>query len=1777
MDGIVSPTKEEVSEESNGLSAADSRETISRDGANEDGTNTCGANASTDLNSDSPEGNTVDTVSGGETGANEAPERDGGDGGTGGVTDVAIESGLIGDDNTNASSVTNGEETPASAPTDEGTVTGADHIAPVNVAPQAMEEVDGTNGEDTPAPAPTDEGTVTGADHIAQEEVAPQAMEQADDANREETPTPTPTSEDGASSQEVVRDSTQPEPPTQDERTVTGADQVTQEEVESEGMDVDSQSPAVEDEEGEGQREEVLAGGAEGGERQEEGEGQREAVVAGSAEGKEGEGEEEEGQREAVVAGAAEVDVEEKGEGQEKAVVAGAENWEGAVGDMEVDEPLAGDCDTDPTVLEIPVVSEIKEEVSMDSEPSGSSVAEQGVDTDAFAGLDMGVDMEMSAEGLNMDVGSATTAQASDTKTAATVPHRVTTSRTTETDNEDLDMGVESVVEENTGTSSDSGPGDKAKKLDSGAFNPDEDLSVGLKQEIPDASSDNAGSSKDTAPHKPEANASDSRCQYAVPAEDLRLCIKDEPLDEAYDQALNPFTTENIKDEPNTAEDFDQKLSEEFKISAVYSVGQTQAVTAAKPAAPAAVAAPVKPAVPVVALPHQLPAASAVCVLCSGCSKVLLKGQTAYQRKGSPQLYCSTTCLTGSTGTVIKTSTRRNCHFCLRLIVNPKDVIIAPVDKAGVVKDFCSQKCLTSFNFKRDGAINMTTASKGAPNVITLAAPPPSATTQSSAVAAASEPKARCSACQKIVVTKHEVNFMGTVHKLCSDECFTRYRSSNKLAINCCSNCGGYCYQSGTGHTLQIDNISKKFCSQACITTYRKKTLTTVPCTMCKVNRPSSDMLEGVDNKGKTELFCSATCVTAHRVHTVSSSGTALTCDKCQKTAVPQYHLAMSDGSIRNFCTFNCVVSFQDNFNKTSAQAKMNVVQAKTSVAPATPVATPEPSSSPAVSQNAAPSPTQVPPAKSIKVACRQCNRAVTSRPEAVEVKGKMFVTCGKQCAEEFRKANIHPGRCEYCKMDKGVKDVKRVENVERYFCSEGCALLHRHDLARRFGRKHCRQCKYCGNISRHLVKSLFSGKHEEFCSQECVSGQTLLFCQVAKCSLCQRTRTMSESLCWLGQMKHFCNLTCVLGFCYQHGNKEPLSKIISTQATPTLAVQSPPVSKEATPIIANVISLSSTPNGQPSVLSNPALQGAEPNMPVKNTGHASTQTDSLKIPPPQPPRILKNKSLLCKPLTQTKGTLCKPTHQTAGTQTEAKYPDVLVLPIPVPVFVPVPMNLYSQYTPQPLGLPLPVPVPMFLPTTLDSAEKIVETIQQIKEKIPTDPLEADLILMAEMVAEDNNKDQSDTPAPSTSIDDVPDSSPPTLADFDLDALGWDEDLLSDRAPNTPVSSVDPVVPKPPEEHVDLEADFPIEVLEKAAAAAEQPAEPKPPPSKRPRRSQAIMKRRSPRTRPPVEAPVVPAQTRKLQAVYGVKAWKRWVQWRNSQPNIPTPRFGSRPIVLKEDLLQCTTAELSYGLCKFISEYKRPNGESYSPDSVYYLCLGIQQHLFENGRMENIFADFFYNKFTQEITKLLQDWQPVVTPGGYIHSRVEEEYLWECKQLGAYSPGVLLYTLFFFCTKLFGLRSVAQHQRLSFAHVMRCTRSTPSGKAVCLRFYPPIARKDTPNDDEEASAKRKKEDEEEDPVLEMQENLDNPLRCPVRIYEFYLSKCSPSVKQRTNAFYLLPERCCVPNSPMWFSSTPLDGDALQAMLTRILTVRELHLPQEPSTAQHTSSDEQDSD
>ncbi|XP_037235337.1 zinc finger MYM-type protein 4 isoform X3 [Falco naumanni] len=1206
----------------------------------------------------------------------------------------------------------------------------------------------------------------------------------------------------------------------------------------------------------------------------------------------------------------------------------------------------------------------------------------------------------------------------------------------------------------------------------------------------------------------------------------------------------------------------------ELKISAVFSVSGS-------PLAPQ-LSSGFQPAVASSGMSKMLPSVptTAVRVSCSGCKKILQKGQTAYQRKGSTQLFCSTLCLTGYTVPASRppASTKKTCSSCSKDILNPKDVITAQFDNTNSSKDFCSQSCLSTYELKRKPIVTIHT------NSIST----------------------KCSMCQKNAVIRHEVNYQNVVHKLCSDACFSKFRSANNLTMNCCENCGGYCYSgSGQCHMLQIEGQSKKFCSSTCVTAYKQKSAKITPCTLCKSLRSSAEMIESANNLGKTELFCSVNCLSAYRVKLVTSAGVQVQCNSCKTSANPQYHLAMSDGSIRNFCSYSCVVAFQNLFNKPAGMNSSVVPLSQGQVIVSIPsgamvsaggtssTVSPSSVSSSAAAglQRLAAQSQQVTFARPVvKLRCQHCNRLFATKPELLDYKGKMFQFCGKTCCDEYKKRSSVMAMCEYCKIEKIIKETVRFSGIDKPFCSEGCKLLYKHDLAKHWG-NHCKMCSYCLQASPKQVQSHFGGKMEEFCSEECMSKFTVLFYQMAKCDGCKRQGKLSESMKWQGEIKHFCNLLCILLFCNQQSVSDPPppNSTANLSMAPASSSGPPPLRKDSTPVIANVVSLASTPAAQPTVNSNNVLQGAVPTVTAKIIGDASTQTDALKLPPSQPPRLLKNKALLCKPITQTKATSCKPHTQNKECQTEeeeAVKPQIVVVPVPVPVFVPVPLHLYTQYTPVPLGMPVPVPVPMLFPTTLDNADKIIETIQDIKEKMPTNPFEADLLQMAEMIAEDEGKEKTHSHGGSqTSEHELfldpkifeKDQGSTYSGDLESEAVStphsWEDELNHYALRSNALPEPDPELKQFSKGDVeqDLEADFPSDSfdplskglgLHSRSRARRRHRDGFPQPKRRGRKKSVVSV--EPRNLMQGSYPGCSVSGMTLKYMYGVNAWKNWVQWKNSQEEQGDLKFSVCPVKLKEDILSCTFAELSFGLCQFIQEVRRPNGEKYDPDSILYLCLGIQQYLFENGRIDNIFTEP-YSRFMIELTKLLKIWEPTILPNGYMFSRIEEEHLWECKQLGAYSPIVLLNTLLFFNTKYFQLKNVSEHLKLSFAHVMRRTRTLKyNTKMTYLRFFPPFQKQEVESDKLSVGKRKRSEDEEIPTAVEMAENTDNPLRCPVRLYEFYLSKCSESVKQRSDVFYLQPERSCVPNSPMWYSTLPIDPGTLDIMLTRILMVREVH-------------------
>ncbi|XP_069496342.1 zinc finger MYM-type protein 2 isoform X2 [Ambystoma mexicanum] len=905
-------------------------------------------------------------------------------------------------------------------------------------------------------------------------------------------------------------------------------------------------------------------------------------------------------------------------------------------------------------------------------------------------------------------------------------------------------------------------------------------------------------------------------------------------------------------------------------------------------------------------------------VTCANCKKPLQKGQTAYQRKGSAHLFCSTTCLSTFSH---KPAPKKLCTMCKKDITTMKGTIVAQVDSSESFQEFCSTSCLSLYEDKQNSAKNLN--------------------------------KSRCTICGKLTEIRHEVSFKSMTHKLCSDHCFNRYRMANGLIMNCCEQCGEYLPSKGAGNNfLIIDGAQKRFCSQACVSDFKQKHGKLTGCTGCRAQCKFFDMTQCIGANGHMEPYCSTTCMNAHKTKTAKPS-LGINCHFCKRNSLPQFQATMPDGKVYNFCSSSCVTKFQTLSVQSSANG-------------------------------------QFVPQSDIQLKCNYCKSTFSSKPEILDWENKIYQFCNNSCCEDYKRLHCIVTSCEYCQEEKTLHETMTFSGVKKPFCSEGCKLLYKQEFARRLGLK-CVTCNYCLQMCKKAATKECDGVVRDFCSEDCGKKFQEWYYKAARCDCCRTQGTLKEKVQWRGEMKTFCDQQCMLRFYCQ-------------QNEPNMLTQKGPENMHYD-------------------------QGVE-------TTRANVVLNSTPAPYPTSCKDMKNKAILCKPLTMTKATYCKPHMQTKSCQTDEDFTNYVPVPIPVPVFLPAPMHLYSQNIPVPTPIPVPVPVPVFLPASLDSAERSSETVE-LNGKPTSSPTEADLLCTTEMLPEDEGK---------TECTDINDK---------------EDDAFQDINTEMPTTILD--VPYEPD--LDIEVDFPRDDIFLAAEeldtendfllpsvfGEEYEEQPKPLSKKKGPKRKAVSDFQSVDDSPDNSECSFP-----LKYAYGVNAWKYWVKTRISDDKSGFNELSfTKAVKLKEDLLLHTTRDLNFGLADFVNEIRRPNGDAYAPDSIYYLCLGIQEFLHGSGRKDNIFIDLKYHTFGQELNKIIRSWQPSILPDGSIFSRVEEDYLWRIKQLGLHSPVALLYTLFYFNTKYFGLKTVEQHLRLSFATVFRKWKKNPVTKEskACLRYH----------------------------------------------------------------------------------------------------------------------------
>ncbi|XP_061697515.1 zinc finger MYM-type protein 2 isoform X2 [Syngnathoides biaculeatus] len=1008
-------------------------------------------------------------------------------------------------------------------------------------------------------------------------------------------------------------------------------------------------------------------------------------------------------------------------------------------------------------------------------------------------------------------------------------------------------------------------------------------------------------------------------------------------------------------------------------------------------------------------------------VTCANCKKPLKKGQTAYQRKGSTHLFCSTTCLSAFSH---KPPPKKSCTMCKKDITNMKGTIVAQVDSSESFQEFCSTGCLGAYENKQN--------------------PPKSSL------------KTKCTVCGKLTEIRHEVSFKTVTHKICSDMCFNVYRRANGLIMNCCEQCGDYLpTRPSANHFLLVDGQQKRFCCQKCIKDFKQAHSKLANCLMCKTLIKTGEVVLGLGADGTMGSYCSTNCMNKAKKATATFHYAEPSCHFCKRNSLPQYQATLPEGNVLNFCSSHCVTKFQNATLQTATNGEASLSTNKNNA---------------------------------VQLKCNYCRGAFSVKPETLEWEDKVYHFCSKVCCDDYKKLHCIVTMCEYCQEEKTLHSTANFSGEKKPFCSEGCKLLFKQDFIKRLGLK-CVSCNHCSQMCKRGVTRQLGGMTRDFCGEPCAKKFHDWYHKAARCDCCKVQGQLTESVMWRSEMKQFCDQQCLLRFYCQQN--EP---IMATQKGPE--------------------------NSCTGIDSQASKLG------LVSQGTAGYAGSGLM-------RDVKNKAVLCKPLTLTKATYCKPHMQSKPIQTDVDdgvKREYVPVPIPVPVFIPIPMNMYSQLAPTPLSMPLPLPVPVFLPTTLQSTEQIVQTIQELRTQSPS-------VLVA-------TQEHPLSPILQTSEDQKTD------VKLEKEVSEHEEEDMVTASPEEEVKEGN-MDPKEEEEvkeeeeegdYMDLEEDFPPALASVPEDIEGREDEPAPRPQPRTRGNKRLAVKRSLVRASSLRSPP-------LKARYGINAFRRWMGSGGKELSTGDPQASGPALVnpAETDIVKMCGGELNDKLCGFVREVCRPNGERYAPDSIYYLCLGIQKHLYTNGQQSDIFSDSCYKEFGEELNKVLIDWKPSLLPDGLAWSRVDEQCLWEGGHLGGTTPTILLRSLVYLNAKRLRLRSTQQHLRLSFAHVYgpRTTHPVTSGESRV-----------SPVSQVEKDSRKRKLDHQvcEDgdtgplgPVTEQERHL----------FRLYRSKCPASLLESSDFFYAQPESAWDCNGA-WFTSKPLGRHTLETLLPRVLLVRDIY-------------------
>lgn len=191
---------------------------------------------------------------------------------------------------------------------------------------------------------------------------------------------------------------------------------------------------------------------------------------------------------------------------------------------------------------------------------------------------------------------------------------------------------------------------------------------------------------------------------------------------------------------------------------------------------------------------------------------------------------------------------------------------------------------------------------------------------------------------------------------------------------------------------------------------------------------------------------------------------------------------------------------------------------------------------------------------------------------------------------------------------------------------------------------------------------------------------------------------------------------------------------------------------------------------------------------------------------------------------------------------------------------------------------------------------------------------------------------------------------------------------------------------------------------------------------------------------------------------------------------------------------------LSEALSYFVAEVRNQSGEEYRPSTLYELVVAIQHHLRKTGRLVSVLDDDAFEGMRRVLDAKMKELSSrgigIDRKRADVISDEQEEILWTRQMLGTDTPQRLLDTVVFQLGLHFALRAGREHRNLRVGDLGQLAIHTDKGGNRYLEYREDVSK---------TNAGGLKHRRIEPKVTRAYENRRCPERCPVKIYEKYIS------------------------------------------------------------------------